>query len=388
MGYLSKASDPTASNKYILLILSVLLALCTGALSWYARSQDEPPAVPRHEERLIRLFGGVGVFTVDCHCPRYLVAQTPRKITVNFTVNFKYPLAAGTNRPLKNNEGVEVLAEVTPADAGHFLNHHKDDIDHKDTYSYTRMDDGDLASKLAPQEEFTLARSSDVEVTVDGAGFSGIVFTLSDYLEGEGPAQKAEQIQLSMTSQPSLLRRLRPVLYACAALALGLAFLYWRIAKFRVRKEREEQILSPAKTNADRDVFISYKMEDVHAAERVCAALEGQRISCWIAPRDIPPGQVWAAAIVEGLQRSKNFVLLLSSHSCEAKQISREAELADRQNIPIIILRLEDVQPSKELLYFLGNLQWLDAFGGRLDWAVDRLAGTLRSSASRAASGK
>jgi hypothetical protein len=75
-----------------------------------------------------------------------------------------------------------------------------------------------------------------------------------------------------------------------------------------------------------RDVFLSYKTEDREAAERLCAALERESISCWLAPRDIPPGREWAAAIVDGLEKSGNCVLLLSAHSVAAKQIAREAE--------------------------------------------------------------
>jgi hypothetical protein len=131
-----------------------------------------------------------------------------------------------------------------------------------------------------------------------------------------------------------------------------------------------------------RDVFISYKTEDREAAERLCAALERENISCWMAPRDIPPGQEWAASIVAGLQRSRSFVLLLSSHSTTARQIAREAELADKQNLPIMTFRLEDVQPPNELLYFLGNLQWLDGFGGQFDAAAARLATVIRNSAN------
>jgi len=129
-----------------------------------------------------------------------------------------------------------------------------------------------------------------------------------------------------------------------------------------------------------RDVFISYKTEDREAAERLCAALERESISCWMAPRDIPPGQEWAASIVAGLQRSRSFVLLLSSHSTTARQIAREAELADKQNLPIMTFRLEDVQPPNELLYFLGNIQWLDGFGGQFDAAAARLADVIRNS--------
>jgi hypothetical protein len=123
-----------------------------------------------------------------------------------------------------------------------------------------------------------------------------------------------------------------------------------------------------------KDVFISYKNEDRQAAESICAGLERQNITCWMAPRDIIAGEEWATAIVEGLRNSRTFVLLLSSHSRNARQIAREAELADRQKLPMITLRLEDVEPPPELLYFVGNIQWLDAFGGQFDSAVKKLA--------------
>jgi len=123
-----------------------------------------------------------------------------------------------------------------------------------------------------------------------------------------------------------------------------------------------------------RDVFISYQSSDKEYADRVCEALERQNISCWIAPRDIPIGAEWAAAIVEGLQRCHCFVVILSSHSTNARQISREAELADNRKLPIFTLRIEDVQPPPGLLYFLGNVQWVDAIGDQFESAVGRLA--------------
>jgi len=131
-----------------------------------------------------------------------------------------------------------------------------------------------------------------------------------------------------------------------------------------------------------RDAFISYKTEDKEAAERLCASLEREGISCWMAPRDIPPGHDWAGSIMDGLQRSKSFVLLLSSHSAQTKQIAREVELADQHNIPILTFRLEDVQPPNSLLYFLGNLQWVDGFGGQFDSAAARLVDVIRKSDS------
>lgn len=130
-----------------------------------------------------------------------------------------------------------------------------------------------------------------------------------------------------------------------------------------------------------REVFISYRKEDKPSADRICAALEGENIKCWIAPRDVPVGREWAAAIVEALQACSSFVMVLSSNSKNAKQIAREAELADNAGLPIITVRIEDVQPPPQLQYFLGNIQWLDAFDGEFDGAMRRLANVVRENA-------
>jgi hypothetical protein len=121
------------------------------------------------------------------------------------------------------------------------------------------------------------------------------------------------------------------------------------------------------------DVFISYRSDDKEFAERLCAGLERRNITCWMAPRNIDAGREWAEAIVEAIQHCKSFVLVLSSNSLNARQISREAELADRQGLPIFTFRVENVDPPPGLMYFLGNLQWLDAFGGNFDAAMARL---------------
>jgi hypothetical protein len=123
-----------------------------------------------------------------------------------------------------------------------------------------------------------------------------------------------------------------------------------------------------------REVFLSYRSEDKAAADRLCEGLESRGIECWIAPRNIPPGTEWPAAIVEAIGACRVFVMLLSAHSLNAKQISREAELADKQGCQIITFRLENVEPPPGLSYFLGNIQWLDAFGDQFDAAMAQLA--------------
>ena len=46
------------------------------------------------------------------------------------------------------------------------------------------------------------------------------------------------------------------------------------------------------------DGFISYSVKDRTGADAVCATLESRKIRCLIAPRDVPPGHVWASVLV------------------------------------------------------------------------------------------
>jgi CHASE2 domain-containing sensor protein len=129
-------------------------------------------------------------------------------------------------------------------------------------------------------------------------------------------------------------------------------------------------------------VFISYCGGDAEAARRLCAILEEQGLACWIAPRNIPPGEEWPTAIPAAIKRSASMVLLLSSHTGASRQISREVEIADHNFVRVINFRLENVEPPESLEYFLTNRQWIDGFGAHFESGVETLANALRNTAA------
>jgi hypothetical protein len=63
------------------------------------------------------------------------------------------------------------------------------------------------------------------------------------------------------------------------------------------------------------EVFISYCSEDKAVADAVCAGLEGGRVRCWIAPRDVAPGANWGRSIVHAITASKVMVVIFSGHT-------------------------------------------------------------------------
>jgi TIR domain len=127
------------------------------------------------------------------------------------------------------------------------------------------------------------------------------------------------------------------------------------------------------------DVFISYSSRDKAVADSICATLEARRIRCWIAPRDVPVGQPWPAALVEAIGGSRVFVLVLSNGSNNSPQVLREVAEAMDKEIPAIPFRIDDVQPSKEMGYYIRGIHWLDAITLPIEKHLKSLAATVEA---------
>jgi hypothetical protein len=108
-------------------------------------------------------------------------------------------------------------------------------------------------------------------------------------------------------------------------------------------------------------VFISHATNDKLIANAICAHLEGRRIPCWIAPRDILPGVGYGSAIIEAINQCSKMVVVLSHTSNLSKQVIKEVERAVSKGLVIIPFRIEDIVPTAELEYFLSSQHWLDA---------------------------
>jgi hypothetical protein len=121
------------------------------------------------------------------------------------------------------------------------------------------------------------------------------------------------------------------------------------------------------------DVFISHSSKDKAVSDAACALLERRGFRCWMAPRDILPGQEWGEAIIEGIKGARIFVLIFSSNANFSQQVRREVERAAGHGLPIIPFRIEDVQPARSLEYFISNQHWLDALKPPMERHLDYL---------------
>ena len=126
------------------------------------------------------------------------------------------------------------------------------------------------------------------------------------------------------------------------------------------------------------DVFVSYSNKDKNVANAVVAGLEGEGIRCWIAPRDITPGRSWGEAINEAIEGSRFMVIVLSANSNQSKQVVREVERAVAHNVIIIPFRIEDIDPTGAMAYFLSTEHWLDALTPPLEKHIQKLVQTIK----------
>ena len=124
-------------------------------------------------------------------------------------------------------------------------------------------------------------------------------------------------------------------------------------------------------------VFISYASQDAALANSIVESLEQQGLRCWLAPRDVRPGALYADAIVAAINEAQALVLVLSGSAVTSSHVSREVERAASKRKPMIAFRIDAAPLSRALEYFLGESQWIDARALGMPAALAKLAETV-----------
>jgi hypothetical protein len=95
----------------------------------------------------------------------------------------------------------------------------------------------------------------------------------------------------------------------------------------------------------------------------VARHLESLGLRTWYAPRDVPFGDEWPKTVAEAIRTSSSMVLLFESQADASIDVMREITIADRNHVPILWLRCEQIDP-RGLEYYLASRQgydWLEA---------------------------
>jgi DNA-binding NarL/FixJ family response regulator len=127
------------------------------------------------------------------------------------------------------------------------------------------------------------------------------------------------------------------------------------------------------------EVFISYASQDKATADAACRELEENGIRCWIAPRDVIPGQSWATAIAEAIERARAVVLIFSRQANASNQIPNEVTLAVDNGLVLIPFRIDPIEPTGDLQYFLEAQHWLDAFDPPFEKHFEKLLNAVKA---------
>jgi hypothetical protein len=111
------------------------------------------------------------------------------------------------------------------------------------------------------------------------------------------------------------------------------------------------------------DLFLSHaSQQDGKRALSLCNALEAVGLRCFIAPRDMEPGEDWPTTLVRAIPRCRLLVLLLSQAALDSRFVPLEVERAGSRGIPIFPVRIEALKPDEKLEIFLSRTHWYDAF--------------------------
>jgi len=136
--------------------------------------------------------------------------------------------------------------------------------------------------------------------------------------------------------------------------------------------------------SASTSVFISYASQDAAVAGALVEALERHGVGCWIAPRDVKAGALYADAIVRAISGAKAFVLVLSESAIASSHVGKEIERASSKKRPVIVLRIDAAPLTPALEYFLSESQWVKAQTGSMEAAYAKLIDDIRDPARTA----
>ena len=112
----------------------------------------------------------------------------------------------------------------------------------------------------------------------------------------------------------------------------------------------------------DFNVFIAFSTRDKVTADAVCYFLESNDISCWIAPRDILPGEDFHKQIFNAVENSTIFLLLASENSYQSQFVERELISAFNSNKYIVSFKIDEQMPEGNYYDYLKNAYWLEGY--------------------------
>lgn len=128
-------------------------------------------------------------------------------------------------------------------------------------------------------------------------------------------------------------------------------------------------------------IFISYSIKDQKQAQSICKNLEDNSIECWMAPRNIRLGDDFAEQIGQAIRDCDALVFIASKNSDQSQAVHNEIKLAYDMKKMVVPFLIDDSPIndfSKSILYYIGNIQWIDAYSSDIKHASKHLVQEIK----------
>lgn len=123
-------------------------------------------------------------------------------------------------------------------------------------------------------------------------------------------------------------------------------------------------------------VFISHSSHDTKYANNICAVLESHGVKCWIAPRDIKPGEAYPSEITRGIKDSTTFLVILTKDSINSPHVNTETDIAFNNDKQIVPFFIDKVELDDSMSYYLARKQWILGYENYSE-AIESLLGCI-----------
>ena len=103
-------------------------------------------------------------------------------------------------------------------------------------------------------------------------------------------------------------------------------------------------------------IFVSYAHVDANKVFPELIRFYNQGYNIWY-DQGISPGSEWPEEIEEALEKSSLFVVFISSHAVESRNVRNEINFALNEDIPLIAIYLEETKLKYGLKLGMGSIQ-------------------------------
>jgi TIR domain len=101
-------------------------------------------------------------------------------------------------------------------------------------------------------------------------------------------------------------------------------------------------------------------------------------LKCWIAPRNVIPGALYADEIIGAIDDANVVVLVLSESAIASAHVGKEVERASSKRRRIVVLRTDSAPLTRAFEYFLSESHWIEVGSESVQTAAAKLADAIQ----------